>query len=129
MFKGIIAACVFVAALSVFPAAAAHNETEFCATLKHYAEKSRADIGTMLDGVTRFDGMAVLCGLRRVVYYHFLTIAPIALRDGWKERKQKQWNEIYCQTPVFLEAIEAGWVIMDTITLVDGTRIYLETKC
>jgi hypothetical protein len=83
----------------------------------------------MLDKVTRMDGIAVLCGTRVVAFYKFLNVAPSALREGWRERKQKQWNDVYCTDPLWLDAIRGGWTVSTIATFVEGTRIYIDANC
>lgn len=109
--------------------ALAFDDAKFCVEMKQAAERSRSDIGTMLDLVTRMDGIGVLCGTRTITFYKFINVAPSAFRDGWKERKQKQWDAIYCADPAWRQAVKAGWAISSTVTFVEGTRIYLEAQC
>jgi hypothetical protein len=130
MLKGIAVASLIATGLAAFPSRAfAFDEAAFCAEMKQAAERRRADIGTMLDQVTRMDGIAVLCGMRIVTFYKFLNIGPNALRDGWKERKQKQWDAIYCTNAAWLDAIRSGWTVSAVETFVEGTRIYIDAKC
>lgn len=118
------------AALAVsWNVALAFDDANFCAQMKQAAERGRSDIGTMLDKITRVDGIGVLCGSRVVTFYKFINVPPSAFRDGWKERKQKQWDAIYCTDPAWLPAVKAGWAISTTVTFLEGTRIYIEAKC
>ncbi len=120
---------LLLCAVSASTPALAFDDKSFCDVLTKYAERERVDSGKMLDKFTRYDGMAVLCGNRTVVYYKFLTVEASALRAGWKERKQRQWNEIHCKNEVWVEAVKAGWEVATTITTVDGTQVYLAAEC
>jgi hypothetical protein len=51
------------------------------------------------------------------------------MRTGWQQRKQEQWNNIYCGNPVFRPAIAAGWQIINTVTLLDGKRFQQVAEC
>jgi hypothetical protein len=129
--KRLLACLPFIViSFSVFPAGASpFDHSAFCVEMKGFAEKARADAGTMLDPITRSDGMAVLCESRVVTFYRYMTVAPTALRDGWKARKQSQWNDIYCKDAAWLPVIQAGWTVAIAITFVDGTRVFMEAKC
>jgi hypothetical protein len=130
MMKTIAALALTLCAIAAQVASAhAFDDAAFCKALKDYAEKTKADAGTMLEQTTRFDGMVVLCGARVVNLYHFVTVPASRLRDGWQGRKQKQWNEIYCLDPPWRAAIAAGWTVKDTVTFVDGTRVSLTAEC
>jgi len=125
-----IAACIMTVVCNLFPGhALAFDEAAFCTSMKDFAEKAKADEGIMLDQFTRSDGLAVLCGVRTITFYKFITVAPGLLRDGWNERKQAQWNEMFCKDAAWLPAIQAGWRVSQAVTFVDGTRIYVEVRC
>jgi hypothetical protein len=125
-----IGLCMLAAVCNLFPVdASAFDEVVFCTTMKDFAEKAKADEGTMLDEFTRFDGMAVLCGVRMITFYKFIKVAPEAMRDGWNDRKQALWNEMFCKDAAWLSAIQAGWRVSQTVTFVDGAPFYNEARC
>jgi hypothetical protein len=130
VLKTLAAASLIATGLATFPnPVSAFDDAAFCAEMKRAAERGRADIGTMLDQATRMDGIAVLCGTRVIAFYKFLNVAPSALREGWKERKQKQWDGIYCTDPAWLKAIQSGWTVSTVATFIEGTRVWIEAKC
>jgi len=68
---------------------------DFCVALEQFADKANKDAGSMLDTITRNDGMSVLRETKIIDFKKLLNIDPSALRDGWQQRKQQQWNDIY----------------------------------
>ena len=59
-----------------------------------------------------------------------LDISFSQFKAGWQDRKQAQWNQIYCvDNPSFAQAVASGWTISTTTTDVDGKRHYMQAKC
>lgn len=107
----------------------AFDEAVFCATLKQVAKKTNAEGPVMLDAFTRLDGVSVLCATRIVDFKKFVTQPTPSLREGWENRKQDQWNSIYCDDPSTREAIANGWTIAQTTIFVDGSRHWMKAIC
>jgi hypothetical protein len=109
--------------------ASAFDHQSFCKNLREFAVTSNQDAGSMLDAVTRHDGMAVLCNAKIVDFKKFILVNVSEFRDGWRERKQFQWNNTYCTNEAFRPAIDAGWTIASTVTFKDGSRYFLKAVC
>jgi hypothetical protein len=110
-------------------ASAQFSDEDSCVALKRFADKANKDAGSMLDRVTRNDGMSVLCETKIIDFNKFLNIDPSALRDGWQERKQQQWNDIYCHDEYWSKAISAGWTVAQTMTFANGKRYWMTAEC
>ncbi len=108
--------------------AAEFSDKEFCKAMTDLMTNINKDAGQMVDATTRNDGGAVLCNSKIVDYKKFLKAPSTAMREGWKERKNAQWNEIYCKGP-FLDAIRNGWTISTTLTTIDGDRTWIKANC
>ena len=83
----------------------------------------------MVDPVTRNDGMAVLCNTKVVEYKKSMIVDFSMLRDGWKERKQKQWNSIYCDGSHWQKLIDDGWTVSTTLISKSGERFWFKAEC
>jgi hypothetical protein len=105
------------------------TDGQFCDWMKEIAAKSNKDAGAKVDAMTTNLGMAVLCNMKVIDFKKRLDVPMSNLAAGWEERKQSQWNEIYCNNIAFAQAIAAGWTISLTLTSVDGKRHYMEAKC
>jgi hypothetical protein len=115
----------------VLPMSAAEtqfNDKAFCDVIKQFAEKANKDTGSMLDPVTRSDGMAVMCETKIVDFKKFLIVDDSNLRDGWLQ-KQQQWNDIYCKDNGWSKAIANGWTVTQTLTSVNGKRYSIKAEC
>ncbi|SRR6266404_6924656 len=116
-------------ALLITSAKAQFADKEFCDPMRQFADKANKDAGSMLDSITRNDGMAVLCSSKIVDFKKFLNVDDSSFRDGWVQRKQQQWNEIYCKDNYWLKAIAAGWTVAQTMTFVNGKRYWMKAEC
>lgn len=103
------------------------NDT-FCIDMEKFQSNGISDLGKMVDKYTRNDGMTVLCGNKIVEFKKFLKMPSGSLKEGWEERKTKQWNVIYCEDP-FLQAIKNGWTIALNLTTSDGIRTWIKASC
>lgn len=125
--------CLLVAIVgfvfAVAPVAHARSrDDEFCKILTDMASARNAEGPKMVDHVTRDDGMAVLCSLKAVEFKKFMFASQAEMRPGWRERKAKQWNDIYCNGAT-RENIEDGWTIALVLVLQDGTRFRHAATC
>ena len=105
------------------------DSDEFCRQITLLQGQSQPDVGQMLDDITRNNGIAVLCGLKVVELKKFLVVSSSDLRDGWQERKARQWDQIYCADGPFREAIANGWTIAMQTTTEDGARFWHKAGC
>jgi hypothetical protein len=101
----------------------------FCKKMKQFQQNVLQDIGAMLDSVTRNDGMAVFCGNKIVEFKKFVIVSETEIREGWKERKGAQWDEIMCGNDVIREAVDGGWIIANLMTFSDGKRFRHTANC
>jgi hypothetical protein len=97
--------------------------------MQETAAKSNKDAGSKVGSVTTHMGMAVLCNMKVVDFKKRLDVPFSALGSGWEDRKQAEWNQIYCNNVGFSQAIANGWHISTTTTDADGKRHYIEAKC
>jgi hypothetical protein len=107
---------------------AEYNNKQFCTLMKNLASDVNKDGPSWVDSYTRSDGMAVLCATKMVDIKKFIKVRPSDFRLGWQERKQRQWNAIYCKQPT-LNAVRNGWLIQTTLTFIDGYQFRIHAKC
>ena len=108
--------------------AAEFDDESFCNVMMEQQKKINADAGQMVDAVTRNDGVAVLCSTKIIDFKKFMASDSSKMREGWQDRKAKQWNEIYCNG-VFLDAINNGWTVAFTLIFQDGNRFWYKANC
>lgn len=107
-----------------------YGDAEFCSAMKELSETFNKDAPTWVDSTTRHDGMAVLCNAKIAEYKKFIKVTPAEFRDGWQQRKQAQWNSIYCdKEKPFREAIDNGWQIVANMTFIDGSIHRITAEC
>lgn len=107
----------------------AFDEAAFCAAAKDAAQKMNQESPMMVDNLTRQDGMAVVCAARMVDFKKSILVKQSDFREGWLERKQAQWNELYCPNEIMGPAIRAGWTVQMTLTFASGERYRISAKC
>ena len=105
------------------------DDAAFCKSMQEFAVKANKDAGSMLDANTRNDGLAVLCAEKVIDFKKFLIAPSYMMRPGWKDRKSKQWRDIYCKDPYSKLAIQNGWTIATTMTTTDGDRSWITADC
>jgi hypothetical protein len=105
------------------------DDKQACAILTKIASDVQAELPKMLDSYTRLDGVVVLCLLRTSAQNKFVSAPASELREGWLERKQKQWSKIHCENEAFRPMIDRGWRFVSNITLLSGERFVLDAKC
>jgi hypothetical protein len=110
------------------PALALDNE-QFCRAMTETARINKADVGRWIDRNTRDDGIDVLCDIRTMNHKRFVRFGSGSEGAAWKQRKEKEWNSIACNSEILREAVEAGWLIASTITAASGERIVVVATC
>jgi hypothetical protein len=110
-------------------AEAQYTDDGFCDAMKEWSDKLNKDAGSMLDSITRSDGVAVLCATKIVDFKKFIKIDESAMRDDWFQRKQQQWNDIYCKDDIWSQAIAAGWTVAQTWVFANGKRYWMKAEC
>ena len=101
----------------------------FCQAMQEIATQRNKDAGTKVDAVTTDLGIAVLCNMKVVDFKKRIDLAFSQMDPGWQDRKQSQWNRIYCNNPGFAKAIANGWRISSTTTDTEGKRHHMEANC
>lgn len=77
------------------------TDAEFCSIMRQVAASVAPDLPRMVDAVTRVDGVSVFCGLRTYATNKFIMMDMSTMREGWRARKQEQWNQIICTNAAF----------------------------
>jgi hypothetical protein len=105
------------------------SDAEACDKLSAMAADIMFELPKMVDTSTRSDGLVVLCTTRTVNYSFFIGVTEAEFREGWKDRKQAQWNEQFCAQPQLNSLVRRGWRFRSTITFLSGERHYLTATC
>jgi hypothetical protein len=100
-----------------------------CSIMEKIADDMQAELPKIVDRATRLDGFVVLCSLRTVSNAKFVDADLAQMRSGWRERKQRQWNEINCENEAFLPMIRRGWRFVQVFTLRSGERYSMDAIC
>jgi hypothetical protein len=110
------------------PSVAAEGDA-VCQALTVVARAVNANAGTWLDRRTRNDGVDVLCRKRTVEFRRFAILPAGALDSQWKERQQREWNRAFCDGYAWRPAIDAGWVIVLSLTTGQGEHVSIVAAC
>lgn len=102
---------------------------EACAILRHIAAVTQADLPIMADKITRTDGFSVMCGLRTVAWNKTFLANLSDFREGWRGRKQAQFNQVVCENEAFLPLARRGWRFAMNLTFQSGERFILDADC
>ncbi len=105
-----------------------YSEELTCKVFKELSGDINKEGPTWVDTITRSDGIAVFCSRKFVDYKKFIKLLPSQLRVGWEERKQKQWNALYCKSSSRI-AVNNGWTIQQTTTFIDGFQHRMIAVC
>jgi hypothetical protein len=105
------------------------TDAEFCATGREAVARSQVDLPLMIDAMTRLDGFSIMCGLRTVAWNKTVLADVSQMREGWRARKQRQWNEAICSNEEFNPAQRRGWRFVQNLVFRDGTRVILDAAC
>lgn len=105
------------------------QDREFCAAGRKIVDAAQADLPIRIDPITTTTGMAIICGLRSFTVSQMIHADQADMRDGWRDRKQDQYNKIVCSNEAFLPAFQRGWRFTQSITFKSGERHILEASC
>jgi hypothetical protein len=72
--------------------------------------------------------MSVACKFKLIEYKKFVKGRTAELVSDWQERKQMQWDQVFCQGLTLL-AIRNGWTITAVTTFVDGEQHRMTARC
>ncbi|MFT5446557.1 MAG: hypothetical protein ACI9DC_001726 [Gammaproteobacteria bacterium] len=115
-------------ALTVSPVAIS-QDIGACTELRPIVDTINKDAGAMVDGWTQNLGAALLCN-SKVIDFKKKLITPFSmLNPGWQGRKQKQWDQIYCNDKEWRALISAGWTVAHTLVSSVGERFYMKAEC
>jgi hypothetical protein len=116
--------------LTLMPAPAVpFDQEEFCVAVTGVAQRMNARRGKWLDRSTRHDGVGVDCQSKTLEAKRFLNTDADAMREGWEERKQREWSAAYCNHESWREAIDNGWSIISTLTFRTGQQMSFVAEC
>jgi len=114
-------------ALALAGQAAAEDAQQTCQAVTVIAQAFKADVGTWRDRLTRNDGVEVICPIMTVQFKRFLnTRTP---DKDWRDRQRAGWNASVCRDRVWRPAIEAGWIILLSITTASGEGADIIASC
>jgi len=105
------------------------DEDEFCIAVTDAARRMNARKGRWLDRSTRYDGVLVDCEAKTLEAKRFLNADPDSMREGWKTRKELEWNYAYCSDERWRKAIDAGWNIISTLTFRSNDQLSFVAEC
>lgn len=106
----------------------APSDASACKILGEIAAGVIAEAPKMIDAITRLDGAVVLCSAKVFQSSKFFTVPQSAFREGWRQRKQAQWNELNCGKELGV-LVRRGWRISQALTWVSGERIVMDAEC
>jgi len=104
------------------------SNTQACSNYKSMADKVNAEGPVTVDHITRSDGIGVSCSLKLVDFKKSVKIERARLKPGWKEKQQRQLNDIVCKSNL-LRDVRNGWKISSTTTFPDGSQFYIKAIC
>ena len=119
--------CVLLLAATV--PAASFQDREFCVVAQQLAIAMQGDVGVWIDRTTRNAGMEVSCDKRSVAFTRFTYARSASMDQAWKATKAADWNAVHCASPIWNEAIRAGWKIILSQASADGGRVTITAEC
>jgi hypothetical protein len=110
------------------PHTAYPSDDEFCAAAKKISADMTSKLPKMIDAITRLDEVSTVCSLRTFTMNKFVDADVNAFRKGWRERKQRQLNEVVCHAD-FIPLVRRGWRFTQTLTFRSGERVIMNASC
>jgi hypothetical protein len=105
------------------------DQDEFCIAVTDIAHRMNARKGRWLDRATRLDGVELDCEAKTFEANRFVNADPDDMRQGWEERKEREWNDRYCNDEAWREAIDNGWSIISTLTFRTEEQVSFVADC
>ena len=105
------------------------DQDEFCAAVTDIAHRMNARKGRWLDRSTRHDGVELDCEAKTLEVKRFVNADPDEMREGWENRKEREWNAHYCNHESWRDAIDNGWSIISTLTFRTGEQVSFVAEC
>ena len=69
------------------------------------------------------------CASRTVEFRRFLDVDPDEMRPSWEARQAGDWNNNYCESDDWREAIDNGWKIISAMTFRTGDQLSFVAEC
>lgn len=133
MYRVVPVACAFAALAmsSATPAVAQEPAPDaFCASFHTISDEANRVRGDRVDPLTVFLGVEVRCEEKLVEYGQAILKPNSRLRDGWRERLEKNWSAAYCKPgSQSSDAIRNGWKIASIVRTADGHEFRIEATC
>ncbi len=107
----------------------AFDDAAFCKMLTENLADANATKGTVVDSITREDGMELSCDQKSVAYKRIITIDAAQMKPGWQAYEQKRYRAAMCRLEPWASAIVSGWTVSMPVTTRDGQRFILTAKC
>ncbi len=101
----------------------------FCKMLTNNVAKVNAAKGSMVDSITRNEGIELSCDKKSVAFKKSLTVNASQLPEGWLASADERHNKGLCVLEDWKFAIKTGWTISMPITTRDGQNFTLTAKC
>jgi hypothetical protein len=105
------------------------DQDEFCVAVTDIAHRINARKGRWLDRSTRHDGVELDCESKTLEAKRFINADPDDMREAWEARKEREWNDRYCNDDAWREAIDNGWSIISTLTFRTGQQVSVVAEC
>jgi hypothetical protein len=102
----------------------AFDNTQFCQAVGQFTRAATRDVGTWINRTTRNDGVEVFCDRKLVHFKRYVSTPGSGTRDAWRESKTEEWRNITCTNALWREAVDNGWIISATVTIVTGEKVW-----
>jgi hypothetical protein len=112
----------------VLPSMPEPTDAERCETMRALAGQIRSNLPMMFDATSRTETIEVDCRRRRVVWSNSGVIPVGPPREGWRARKQSDWNAAICRDPVWKWMRIRGWRFLQAQASQGGERIIFDAE-
>jgi hypothetical protein len=102
----------------------AFDDAQFCQAVRQFGGAARRDIGTWINRTTRNDGVEIFCDRKLVHFKRYASTPGSGLREAWRDAKTEEWRSATCTSAMWREAVENGWLISTTVTIVTGEKVW-----
>ena len=105
------------------------SPAERCRSLTKLVDSMQPELPKMVDAATRLDGVAVMCSVKMFNMNKFINAPMSSLREGWRDRKQAQWNQTICEDDDLRPLVWDGWSVQQRLTFVSGEMVVMKAEC
>jgi hypothetical protein len=120
-----LATTVALQAVPVF----AQSDQDVCEILADEARTANEEAPLMVDDFTREDSTTVSCANKTLETRLTVVAAAASLPADWRDRRQNELNELYCEDELTADSMADGWIFMQAIAMPDGTSLTLKAAC